>query len=122
MLDDSVMDGYLRDAAVFRQKEFNLTSCYYLDGKRIFYHEIFKNPPEDLVMAILRTVPKIDMDEVYGIVDATPYISDARKEYLKKAMDTRYEQILAPALERILKEHDRGVDYQLNEDEEELEH
>ena len=110
LIDDDEMEAYMRTDSIFKQKEFNLTSCYYMDGKRIFYHEIFKNPPGDLVRAILRTVPKIDMDKVCNIVDSTPYISDTRKEYLRQALGMRYKQILAPALKRALNEQDRTVD------------
>jgi len=107
LIDDDEMEVYMRTDSIFKQKEFNLTSCYYMDGKRIFYHEFFKNPPIDLARAILRTIPKIDMDKVGGIVDSTPCISDIRKEYLRRALYMRYEQILAPALKRAINERDR---------------
>jgi len=80
--------------------EFNITSVYYMDGKRVFYHEIYKNPPADLVKAIFRVVPNIFTEKIHGIVDATPNISNVRKEYLKQALSMRYEQILKPALKR----------------------
>jgi len=107
LLDDDDMDLYMRTDSTFKQKEFNLTSCYHMDCKRIFYHEIFRGPPNDLANAILRIVPQIDMDRVRGIVESTPQISDTRKEYLKRALAMRYEQILAPALKRALKEQNR---------------
>ena len=110
LIDDDEMDAYMRTDSIFKQKEFNLTSCYYMDGKRIFYHEIFKNPPGDLARAILRTVPKIDMDKVCGIVDSTPCISDTRKEYLRRALGMRHEQMLSPALKRALDEQDKVCD------------
>jgi len=124
LLDDGEMDEYMKTDSTFKQKEFNLTSCYYMDGKRIFYHEIFKNPPDDLAKAILRTVPKIDMDRVNGIVDSTPQVSNTRKEYLKRALGMRYEQILAPALKRALSEQNRAADiesdyWQIDDEEDE---
>jgi hypothetical protein len=125
LLDDGEMAVHMKNPVSFKQKEYNLASCYHMDGKRIFYHEIFKNPPEDLKKAILRTVPKINMAEIWAIVDHTPCISDTRKEYLKQALDMRYEQILAPALKRALNE--RGItdcvepDYRQIEEEDEPE-
>ena len=103
LLDDAEMIEHMKTASVFKEKEFNLTSCYYMGGKRIFYHKIFIDPPNDLTKAVLRTVPKIDMDKIRGIVDSTPYISDTRKEYLKQALGMRYEQILSPAYKRSTK-------------------
>jgi hypothetical protein len=79
-----------------------------MGGKRIFYHEIFKSPPDDLKEAIKRAVPKVDLEQIREIVLSTEGISDVRKEYLIKSLTIRYEQILAPALKRILKqEHER---------------
>jgi len=100
LIDDDIMEEMLADSSAFKSMEFNITSVYYMDGKRIFYHEIYKNPPADLIKAIIRIVPNIDMEKIHGIVDATPSISNIRKEYLKRALSMRYEQILKPALNR----------------------
>ena len=43
------------------------------------------------------------MNTIRGIVDSTPMMSEIRKEYLKKALNMRYEKILLPALKRIIK-------------------
>ena len=98
LIDDDRMRNLLSDPAEFKNEEYNTTSCYHLSGKRVFYHEIFKNPPEGLKDAIRRIVPAIDMDNVHGIVDAVSVMSDTRKGYLVKALDMRYETILRPAL------------------------
>ena len=87
---------------LFKNKEYNVVSCYSMGGKRIFYHEIFENPPDDLAEALLRIAPKIDMDKIRGIVDSTPAISETRREYLKRAIEMRYEQIILPSLTRVL--------------------
>ena len=102
LLDDKTMQENLENQAAFKQNTYNVTSCYYLDGKRIFYHEFFKNPPNDLTEAIKRIVPKINMEEICGIVDSTPQMAEIRKTYLKQALALRYEQILLPALKKVL--------------------
>ena len=98
--DDSKMSALLAEANLteFKNEEYNVTSCYSMNGKRIFYHEIFKNPPDDLIEAIKRTVPVINMEKLYTIIDSVKPMSEIRKEYLKKAITIRYEQILLPAL------------------------
>jgi len=53
---------------------------------------------------------RIDMDNVGGIVDSTPCISDTRKEYLRRTLGMRYKLILAPALKREINERNRSVD------------
>ena len=102
LLDDDEMEKIMASDNAFKSKEFNAVSCYFMDGKRIFYHEIFKNPPDDLTEAIKRVIPKIEMAEIHGIVDSTPEISETRKKYLKRAINMRYEQIFLPALKRVL--------------------
>ena len=124
LLEDSEMEELLVAPGAFKAEEFNIASVYNMNGHRIRYHEVFKKPPKDLTNAILRTVPQVDMDEVFGIVDSVPHISDTRKEYLKRALGMRYEQILAPALKRALNEQDKAADiepdyWQIDEDEDE---
>lgn len=103
LLDDEEMCDILAKESSFKAREYNITSCYHINGKRIFYHEIFKNPPSELSEAIKRTIPKIDMGKIYAIVDSTACISETRMEYLKRALKMRHEQILLPALKRVLK-------------------
>ena len=105
LLDDSIMHELLTDTMLpdFKNKEYNVTSCYFLGGKRIFYHEIFKNPPNDIMESIKRTVPKIQIDRINDIVDSVEQMSDVRKKYLKKTVSMRYEQILLPTLKRFLR-------------------
>jgi len=118
LLDDEHMEYELLDSTRFKQNAFNITSCYRMNDRRIFYHEIFKNLPHDLQNAIKRTVPKIDLGppadppagragragKIGNIIDETPKISDIRKEYLKSAVLLRYEQILLPSFRRLEKE------------------
>ena len=103
LLEDAEMERLMTAGNLFRNKEYNVSSCYSMGGKKIFYHEIFKNPPDDLAEAIKRVTPNIDMSKIHMIVDSTEEISETRKEYLKKALDTRYEQIIQPALKRVLR-------------------
>jgi hypothetical protein len=97
------MECLLGNNVDFDSVEYNVKSCYALGGKRIFYHEIMKAPPDELKEAIGRTVPKIDTDRINEIVLSTERISEVRKEYLIKSMAVRYERILAPALKQIKK-------------------
>jgi len=101
LVDDDKMALLLTDPVDFKNQEYNRVSCYYMNNKKVYYHDIFSNPPEALASAILRIAPKIDMDEIHGIIDSTPCISDVRKDYLKKALDLRFNEIIIPALKRI---------------------
>lgn len=102
MLDDDSMRELLSDPVGFKNREYNVYSCYSMDDKRIFYHEMFRNPTRELRDAIKRIVPEINMDKIHKIVSSAEGMTETRKEYLTKALDIRYEQILAPSLKRIV--------------------
>ncbi|MDR1604512.1 MAG: HipA domain-containing protein [Gracilibacteraceae bacterium] len=103
LLSDDQMRRLLDDEIEFNSIEYNTKSCYSLNGQRIFYHKIFKTPPNELNEAIRRITPRIDLELVKETVLSTEGISDIRKEYLIKSLTVRYERILAPALKQILK-------------------
>ena len=73
-----------------------------MNGQRILYHEIFKNPPEDLRRAIQRIVPRIKASSarIDDLIDRTEGLSDISKEYMKKSLALRREQILLPSLKK----------------------
>ena len=100
LLSDEKMQDLLCDPVRFKNEEYNVKSCYSLNVKRIFYHEIFKNSPAELKEAVQRIVPRIDMERIEQIISNTDGITAARKEYLAKSLSMRYEQILLPALKR----------------------
>jgi len=92
----------LADGNEFKQEEYNLNSVYRMNNKRVLYHEIFKNPPEDLHRAIQRIVPRIKMAsaQIDRLIDSTEGLSDISKEYMKKSLLLRRELILLPALKK----------------------
>lgn len=101
--DDSMKES-LTNIDSFKDKEFNIASVYSLNGKKIFYNKIFQEPVEDLKKAVIRIVPKIDLKKIRNIVNSAEGMSEIRKEYLCKALEYRYTNILYPALEKVLKE------------------
>ena len=100
---DEGMKRLLEEPLEFKNQEFNIKSCYRLNGKIIFCHQLFKNPPKELSEATKRTFPRIDMNAIFGIIDSVEQISEIRKEYLKRAIELRYEQMIKPAFKRIMR-------------------
>lgn len=97
LISDEQMKSALESES-FKTQEYNIASCMSKNGKRIFYHEIFNNPPTALKSAILRITPKIDIDKINSILDNEEGLSSIRKEYISKSIKLRYERILEPAL------------------------
>ncbi len=102
LASDAEKEVLLDSAGAFKSTEYNLCSVYRYNGQRIFYHEIFKNPPEDLKRAIRRIVPRIVAERVTinDFIACTEGLSDIAKLYMTKSLTLRRESILIPALNR----------------------
>ena len=102
LVTDAEKIAYLSDDKAFKNMEYNICAAYRHQGKRVFYHEIFKNPPEDLRQAIQRIVPRIKTAaaQIDNFIDRTEGLSDVSKAYMKKSLMMRRELILLPALKR----------------------
>lgn len=61
-----------------------------------------KNP--DCNKALLRMTPRIDLANIDGIVDNTPYISDVQKTFYKTIIRARKERILDFSTEKIMQQ------------------
>lgn len=94
----------MSDPISFKSVSYNLASVYTLNNKKIFYHEIFKNPPSDLKDAIKRIVPKINMEKIKEIIYTTEGLKESQKNYYYNDILLRKEQILDKALDKLLKE------------------
>ncbi len=110
LLSPDRKEALLYDDSAFKNVTFNVASAYKMNGKRIFYHEIFKNPPDDLKDALLRIAPRIDMDKICDIVDSVPRFSDVEKEFCLKSVKLRKEQIIDKALSKTIKDRNRNLD------------
>jgi len=48
LLSDEIMTELLSNPTELKSTEFNIASCYKVDGRKIIYHEMFKNPMPEL--------------------------------------------------------------------------
>lgn len=78
------------------------TSALKIKDKKINYFEYISSlQNEECNQALLRMFPKIDMQEIYSIIDGTLFISDIRKEFYRKIVNMRYEKILRCSYEKL---------------------
>ena len=97
LLSENEQIKLMSDSIAFKNSSYNIASVYTMNNKKIFYHEIFKNPPVDLKEAIKRIVPKIDMKKIKEIIASTEGLSKTQKEYYFKDILLRKEEILDKA-------------------------
>lgn len=101
LLSDERMAELLHDPVLLKNQEYNVKSCFYFREKRVFYHEIFRNPPQELQDALRRMIPKIDTKQIALLIKGTEGISHVRREYLITSVEMRFREILVPAHKRI---------------------
>ena len=94
LLSENEQIKLMSDSIAFKNSSYNIASVYTMNNKKIFYHEIFRNPPVDLKEAIKKIVPKIDMDKIKEIIASTEGLSKTQKEYYFKDILLRKEEIL----------------------------
>ena len=94
LLSEEIQSELMKNPVEFKSKSYNLASVYKMNGQKIIYHEIFKNPPVDLKETIKRIVPKIDIEKIKKIIASTEGLSKTQKEYYFKDILLRKEEIL----------------------------
>lgn len=103
LLSDEKMKEILKSEADFKNTVFSIYPVYKYDLKKLTYNEFYLKNIEDLNNALLRIYPKINMEKINSIIDDTPYMSNIRKEFLKKSILFRKENILEKAYKKLLK-------------------
>jgi len=117
--DTNKIKKILSDEERFNQIVENGRTPYIYDGKKIDSSTVIKklsfekgeNIAEnmDLKKAVLRNVPKIELNRIFKLIDEIPekekgikVMSDLEKVFYKKFLKERYEKILLPSYERIV--------------------
>lgn len=102
-LTDERIEQIINDKSEMEARVFIFpTSALKISDKKINYFEYISSlQNEDCNQALLRIFPKINMQEIYSIIDDTPFISEIRKEFYKKIINMRYEMILQYSYEQL---------------------
>lgn len=105
-LSEKAMARIMSDPQELRARAMRFpTACILVDGKRPSYDRFFRSPEADRCLPVIAEfVPTIDLDEVHAVIEKAPGISDVRREYLCKTIDSRYDNILLPAYDRASRE------------------
>lgn len=94
LLSDIEMENCLKDFNAFKDEVYNIHPVFKYEGKRLTYKEFYDKNINDLNKAVLRIVPRINLDNINKIIDETPIMSDVRKKILKESIKYRKEKIL----------------------------
>lgn len=99
-IDDELIKKVLSSKAEMNARIYDMpTSAILIDGKRANYHKIITSMQyEDCTAAIKRIVPRIDMIIINNLIDEVEQLSELQKEFLKRILKLRKEEILDKAL------------------------
>ena len=101
--DEKVMRNVLNNEDELNARIYRFpTSAVKLDGQKINYSDfLMSGEYDDCDEAIVRIVPRIDMEKIEQLINETPYITDLQKDFYKAYINARYEKILLPAYEQV---------------------
>lgn len=102
-MDDELMKTVLQDENELLSRIYVFpNSALKLNGNKINYYTFINSCGDKACnAALLRIYPKIDMNQIYDIIEATPFISELQKRFYKTCITRRYELILTPAYSQL---------------------
>lgn len=97
--DDKIMEKVLTNEVELHARIYQFpTSAIKLNGRKINYYDFLNSTTnQDCNEALKRIVPRIHMEKIEDLINATPYITDLQKDFYKLYLNKRYELILQPA-------------------------
>lgn len=111
--DDAIMRNTLEYPQQQDLRTFSFPlSRVKINNQRINYFDFISSLTNaDCNEALKRILPRVNMGEIFRIVDETPYISYLQKQFYKALLQTRKERILDFSMEKLLKhEKERLID------------
>lgn len=102
--DEKVMDKVLKSEDELNARIYRFpTSAIHYKGKKINYYDFITSMEnEDCTGALLRMLPRINMDKINTFIDEEQYLSGKQKTFYKYYINQRYEKILMSAYRKVL--------------------
>ena len=101
--DEKIMKAVLENENELNARIFQFpTSAIKLNDKKINYYDFISSMEnKDCNNAILRILPKIDVENINSFINDTPYITDLQKEFYETYIKARYEKVLLPTYRKL---------------------
>ena len=103
--DEKVMHAVLENGSELHARIFRFpTSAIKYNDRKINYYDFLTSTANaDCNAALLRMVPRIDMIKIHTFINNTPYLTDLQKEFYKTYLLARFDLIIAPAYEHVMR-------------------
>ena len=102
-IDDEVIKKVMSSKSEMNARIYDMpTSSILVNGRRGNYYKMITSLEyEGCNNAIKRIVPRINLIEIYNLIDRVEQLSELQKEFLKKILRLRKELILDVAFNKI---------------------
>lgn len=104
--DERTMHLVLQNPDEMNARIFHFpTSAIKYNGQKINYHQFLMNSKYNSCNdAVVRIFPRINLDKINEFINSLPYLTELQREFYSNYIAARYEQIMIPAYEMIMKQ------------------
>lgn len=104
LADEKNMEFIMHDEKETAERVYGYpTSQIKLEGKKSSYFEVISSLRyEGINEALKEIVPLVKLDEIYELIEETPFISDVHKRFYRYMVGERYKRILLYSYDRLL--------------------
>lgn len=101
--DEKVMEKVLADENELNARIFRFpTSAIKYQGRKINYYDFLSSmSDENCTKALVRMLPRINLDEINAFIDGEDYLKATKKKFYKYYIAQRYEKILMSVYKKI---------------------
>ena len=103
LVEDNRIEECLEKEGVMSSCECNISLRFKINKKDCTYRDVLFNPPDKLKKSMRSIIPSIDIVEINNLVESVEGLSKNRKEFIKKSVLMRYENILKISLNKLRK-------------------
>lgn len=103
--DEKIMKSVLTNDDELNARIYRFpTSAIKLNGKKINYYDFITSCSfSECNEAVKNIVPRINMERILSFIDGVDYLSELQKDFYKVYLTARYNKILLPAYEKIIR-------------------
>ena len=100
--DEKVMAKVMKDEDELNARIYRFpTSAIHCRGKKLNYYDFITSMEnDDCTKALIRMLPRIDLEKINSLIDEEQYLSSIQKEFYKYYIKQRYEKILMSAFNK----------------------
>lgn len=101
--DDKVIFKVMNDEDELNARIYRFpTSAIHLNGRKINYYDFLSTTDdENCKKALIRMLPKINLEKIAAFIDGEQYLSSVQKKFYKYYIQQRYDKILMAVYRKI---------------------